>query len=244
MQVKQAANVLTLLEYFAKRKRPATLAELADELGWPRSSTFNLIGTLASKGYLYEPRARGGYYPSPQWAAIIAPISDADPLPEALLQLAKEVAQETGETTAIGACAGTHVMFVHVAESSQPIRYFAQVGSRVPIQASSAGRAILVQYTQQERQAIYRKIKFQRFTDTSPMSIDEVESEIRHSVERGYFQSHAEYLPDLVGVSLALPVQSRKLSIVVAGPISRCESRRSLTAEILQRGLRRFASDL
>ncbi|CAM3731138.1 IclR family transcriptional regulator [Bordetella tumulicola] len=244
MQVKQAANVLTLLEYFAKRRRPATLAELADELGWPRSSAFNLIGTLASKGYLYEPRARGGYYPSPQWAATIAPIADADPLPEALLQLAKEVAQETGETTAIGACAGTHVMFVHVAESSQPIRYFAQVGSRVPIHASSAGRAILVQYSQQERQSIYRKIEFQRYTDTTPMSIDEVESEIRHSVERGYFQSHAEYLPDLVGVSLALPVQSRKLSIVVAGPISRCESRRLLTAEILQRGLRRFASDL
>ncbi|MGB6103322.1 MAG: IclR family transcriptional regulator [Pusillimonas sp.] len=244
MQVKQAANVLTILEFFAERKRPATLSEIADELGWPRSSTFNIVGTLADKGYLYEPRARGGFYPSPQWAAVIAPIAEADPLPDALLQLAKEVAQETGETTAIGAFASTHVIFVHVAESSQPVRYFAQIGSQVPIQASSAGRAILAQYSAQERQSIYRKIKFERFTDTSPTSIDEVEAEIRHSIERGYFQSQSEYLPDLVGVSLSVPVQARRLSVVVAGPVSRCYDRRPQIAEILQRALRRFAPDL
>ena len=47
MLVKQAANVLELMEYFARRRRPATLAEIADDLGWPRSSTFNLVGTIA-----------------------------------------------------------------------------------------------------------------------------------------------------------------------------------------------------
>jgi len=244
MLVKQAANVLTLLEFFAQHRRPATLAEISDHLGWPRSSTFNLVGTLTSKGYLYEPRARGGFYPSPQWAATIAPISEADPLPEALLQMAKEIMSETGETTAIGTCVNTHVMFLHVAESTQPVRYFAHVGSLVPIQASSAGRAILAQHKPQERQSIYRKIKFERFTDTTPMSIDEVEAEIRSSLERGYFQSNSEYLPDLIGVSLSLPVQSRRLSIVVAGPVSRCHQRRPLIAEIMQRALRRFLPEL
>ncbi|HVK81017.1 MAG TPA: helix-turn-helix domain-containing protein, partial [Verrucomicrobiae bacterium] len=63
MLVRQAANVLDLLDYFARRLKPATLAEIADEVGWPRSSTFNLVTTLADKGFLYEPRAREGYYP-------------------------------------------------------------------------------------------------------------------------------------------------------------------------------------
>lgn len=55
MNVKQAANVLDLLEFFARHKRPATLAEVAKAMEWPRSSTFNLLGTLASRGFLYEP---------------------------------------------------------------------------------------------------------------------------------------------------------------------------------------------
>src|SRR3546814_5062662 len=59
MIVRQAANALEILEYFARRLKPATPAEIAEDLGWPRSSTFKLVGTLASKGYLYEPRARG-----------------------------------------------------------------------------------------------------------------------------------------------------------------------------------------
>ena len=55
MFVKQAANVLDLMEYFARRKRPATLAEISDDLGWPRSSTFNLVGTIADKGWPKAP---------------------------------------------------------------------------------------------------------------------------------------------------------------------------------------------
>ena len=70
MIVRQAANALEILEYFARRLRPATAAEIAEDLGWPRSSTFKLVATLASKGYLYEPRGRGGYYPSPRWLVL------------------------------------------------------------------------------------------------------------------------------------------------------------------------------
>src|SRR5688572_28217006 len=66
MYVKQAANTLEILEYFARRLRPATPAELADDLEWPRSSTLNLVGTLVSKGFLHELGGRAGYYPSPR----------------------------------------------------------------------------------------------------------------------------------------------------------------------------------
>ena len=71
MQVRRAANVIELLEFFAERGGPATLAEIADGLGWPRSSTFNLVGTLLDRGYLYEPSLRGSYYPSPRWSRVV-----------------------------------------------------------------------------------------------------------------------------------------------------------------------------
>ena len=99
MLVRQAANVLELMEYFARRKRPATLAEISDDLGWPRSSTFNLVGTIADKGWLYEPRARNGYYPSPRWLMLARAVADAEPLPDAAHALVTEIADQTGETT-------------------------------------------------------------------------------------------------------------------------------------------------
>ncbi|GGF62694.1 transcriptional regulator [Azorhizobium oxalatiphilum] len=240
MLVKQAANVVELMEYFARRKRPATMAEISDDLGWPRSSTFNLVGTLAEKGWLYEPRARGGYYPSPRWLALARIVSDAEPLPEAAHALVARVAEETGETTAIGALAGTSAIFLAVAESRHPVRYFAEVGDRVPVYAASVGRAILAQLSAQERQALYRRISFEAFSGTTPVSAQAVEAEIAAAVERGYHQSSSEFVPDLAGVALPLPLGERRLSIVVAGPTSRCLERRPLTARLMQEAVASF----
>lgn len=244
MLVKQAANVLELLEFFARRLKPATLAELSEELGWPRSSTFNLIVTLAEKGYLYEPRTRGGYYPSPRWLSMSRIVTNAEPLPAAALKLVTEVARETGETTAIGAPAGTHALFIHVIESEAPIRYFAREGHRLPIHASSTGRAILAQYSSSERDALYRKIHFERYSPTTPTNIDTVESELRRSTVRGYHLSNGDFSRDLVGVACPLPLAERRLSIVIAGPQFRCEARIAEFADILKQGIERLRKEL
>ncbi len=239
MFVRQAANVLDVLEYFSKRQRPATMAEISDDLGWPRSSTFNLVSTLAERGWLYEPRIRAGYYPTPRWLTLARAVSSAEPLPEAALAMAADIAARTGETTAIAALAGISAIFLHVAESRQSVRYSAEIGDRVPIHAGSVGRAILTQYTLNEREAIYRKITFEKFSDTTPMSVAAIEDELRAAIARGYHQSASEYIADLAGVALPLPIAGRRLSVVVAGPTSRCLERRPETAEIMKQAVAR-----
>src|SRR3546814_14585795 len=74
-------------------------SEIAEDLGWPRSSSFKLVATLAAKGYLYEPRARGGYYPSPRWLVLAEAVSRAEPLPEAYHRLAQDLMQEIGRAS-------------------------------------------------------------------------------------------------------------------------------------------------
>jgi len=238
MHVKQAANVVELLEFFAQHGEPATLAEIADALNWPRSSTFNIIGTLVEKGYFYEPRLRGGDFPSPRWQSVVRLIEERDPLPGALLDLVDTIAERTGETTAVGCPSGLSTVFLYVRESRQPIRYFAEIGTRVPIHASSAGRAILAQMTSKEREALYRKLVFEKYSDTTPMSIEQIETELRTVAERGYHQSNSEFIPDLAGVSFPLPVEGKRLSIVAAGPVSRCLQRRPEIAHIMATAIR------
>lgn len=238
MHVRQAANVVELLEFFARHGKPATLSGIADALGWPRSSTFNIVGTLVEKGYLYEPSARGRYFPSPRWQAVIQAIAEQDPLPAALTELVDEIAARTGETTAVGCASGISVIFLHVRESRQPIRYFAEVGTRVPIHASSAGRAILAQMTARDREALYRKLAFEKYSDTTPMSIEEIEGELRAAAQRGYHQSNSEFIADLAGVSFPIALEARRLSIVVAGPTSRCLERRPEIARLMAKAIR------
>ncbi|MGB5905000.1 MAG: IclR family transcriptional regulator C-terminal domain-containing protein [Xanthobacteraceae bacterium] len=78
------------------------------------------------------------------------------------------------------------VIFLDVIESTRSVRYFAQVGDRVPVYASSVGRAILAQLPHEERRAIYRKIKFEGFSATTPMSAEIIENELRAAQERDF----------------------------------------------------------
>ena len=81
MLVRQADNVLSILEFFAERQGPATVADLTAHFGWPRSSTFNMVATLVERGYLYEPRARGAYYPTARWQVMAQAVAAAQPVP-------------------------------------------------------------------------------------------------------------------------------------------------------------------
>lgn len=240
MIVKQAANVLDLLEMFAKRKRPATLTEVSDEMAWPRSSTFNLLGTLVERGFLYEPKARGGYYPTPRWLSLAQDISEAEPLPSYIHDLVKELAAATGESVGVGAQAGTHCVFLDAVESEKAIRYAARIGKRIPIHATANGRAILSQLSKAERTSVLKRCEYIAYHPSTPTSPEAVEAEISASAKRGWFQSLTEFTPDVVGVAVALPVGDRRLSLFVAAPAARLREKIPATAAIMQEMVARY----
>ena len=225
MLVRQAANVLDLLEMFRETLQPATLAEISDRLGWPRSSTYNTLYTLSERGYLYEPEHRGAFYPSPQWLSLATTVSEAQPLPAGVHGLLTDLVAETGETSLIAAQAGTNVIFLDVVESPALIKYAAKIGDRAPITASCSGRAILAQFSAKQLGQTLRQVKFEKLTETTLLSIEDVEMEIRRSVERGYHRNTGDRNAELFGVSLPLPSVGRRLSVTVAGPAYRIKDR-------------------
>jgi IclR family transcriptional regulator, acetate operon repressor len=223
--VRQAAQVLELLEFFAQIKRPASLAEISETLEWPRSSTFNLLTTLKSLGYLYEPLPKGGVYPSPRWWELVEAIRSGEPPSTDMENLLEFLAQTTGETTALAAPNASQVMFVGVRESHYPVRYTTQIGNCVPTHATAAGRALLSQRSPSERLALLRRAEYIRYTRHTLMTPEDIEAEIERSIERGWFLGNEDYSPGLMGVALALPMPARHYALLISGPVDRLKSR-------------------
>ncbi|RYY96982.1 MAG: IclR family transcriptional regulator [Comamonadaceae bacterium] len=237
MTVKQAANVLDLIEFFAAHRRPASLADIARHFNWPRSSTFKLLGTLAERGFLYEPRAREGYYPSPMWGTLVRQIDVAQPVPQQLHGMLEQLVQATGETAVLAAASGTSAVFVDAVESPHAIRYTAPTGKLVPLHLTATGRALLSQMGPADRAVCLRKATFQRYTPTTLMSVDEVEQAIQRSEALGWFEGRAEYTPDLGGVALPLQLGQRQFAVLVAGPVYRVQQRIEALAGIIRRAI-------
>ena len=87
------------------------------------------------------------------------------PLPPSLHRLLLDLVEAaTGEDAAIAATRqATGSVFLDVVESQSAIRYFTEVGKRLPIHATATGKAILAQYSPAERQNVLGKIRFERY---------------------------------------------------------------------------------
>lgn len=225
VQVRQVANVLDLLEFFAGHGKPASLAEVSQHFGWPRSSTFNLLSTLSARGYLFEPEGRGRFYPTPRWLSVSQTIAAAEPLPDSLVRLAGDLNERTAETICVGSASGASVIFLEVIQSKARVRYAAEVGQRIPLHATASGQAIMSQWPTRQRTALLRKVVFERYGAGTPMSVEAVEDQIRSGLFRGWFRSASNYSLDLGGVSLPIAISERMFSVTVAGPLNRIEAR-------------------
>jgi DNA-binding IclR family transcriptional regulator len=218
MMVRQVKYAFDLLEFFAQRRSPATLTEISDHFGWPRSSTFNLIETLAQTGYLHEPRLRGGYYPTRRLLSLANTISASEPLPEELTDAVLTLARTTGETAILGAITGHQAIYLDVVESEQSIRYFAKPGDMVPMYATSIGRALMSMMSDKEVADILSRTEFRKFAENTPTSAAQVRDLLLRVRRLGYSLNDNGYQPHLLGVALPFDLQGRRMALMVAGP--------------------------
>jgi IclR family transcriptional regulator, acetate operon repressor len=239
MEVKQAAQVMELLEYFSARGEPATLAEICRQLGWPKSSAFKLLATLTGRGYLHEPLGRGLHYPSHKWQTVVGTIGRNEPIPPALLDLLHEVSVRTGETAVLASISGNNAYFIEAVEAENPVRYTAKSGKTVPLHVSAVGRALLAQLSDVQRAALLGRTEFKRYTRASLLNAQDVEEEIVRGIRRGYFEGRGELNEDSGGVAISMNLPTRLLAVMVAGPLHRIRPRYGEIAQILMQQSRK-----
>ena len=233
MRVKQIDNVLDLFELFARDGEPLTLTAIARGLSVPKSSAFNVIETLVQRGYLYETRPRGGYFPTARISEIARAINDADPLTERLHAALVELSAATGETALISTREDHEIVYLDVVESNYPIRYFARVGHRRSVHTASSGRAILSAYGEPERSAVLAELQKMQ-PPGEPLNLAALALELEACVERGWAEDVGETMPDVMGFGVPLTINRRRFGLALAGPAYRMQDARApLVAQLI-----------
>lgn len=240
MIIRQVKFAFHLLQFMADRQAPATISEIAEHFGWPRSSTVNQVETLCHLGLVHEPVHRHGYLPTSRLLDLASDLVLADCYGSDLDSLVQAVAQQTGETVAVAAVAGNHGLFINVAESSNPIRYFAEAGQRIPLHATAAGRALLSQLPEKQLHTLLKRTDYIRYSENTPTTEAEVMALIMEARELGYYVNSDGFAKDLVGVAVPLRLEGRQLSLLVAGPIYRMTDNHAALADLLKDCIRRI----
>lgn len=226
MEVKLVARTLELLELFAQTKRPMPLTELAQGLGAPMSSCLALVRTLVARGYLYEVRRRAGYYPTGKLHGLAAQILAGDPWLDLVRPRLLALRDAVNETVMLGKIQDGAVVFLDVAESTQPVHYAARAGERRPLHTSSVAKAILASLPAADRDQVLAAAQYTRYTDSTLTTREALLADVGKVAERGWASNVGESVADLTGLAVALDLGGEWYALCVAGPTPRVWAQR------------------
>ncbi|MDR2012573.1 MAG: IclR family transcriptional regulator [Rhodanobacter sp.] len=221
MDIKLVARTLDLIELFAAEQRPLPLAEIARLLNAPVSSSLALVRTLVNRGYLYEVRRRGGYYPTRRLQQLANAIDAVDPVVEMLHPELVELRDATGETAVLGKIHGTAVVYLDVVESKKTVRYSSPPGALRPLHANSIGKAIFGALSPEAQQALGAKLAFERYTEATTTDLATLIDQASAAQARGWYANIGESAPELSAVAVTLDFGGDLYGLSVVGPTER-----------------------
>lgn len=221
MEVKLVARTLDLIELFAHARRPMPLTELAQGLGAPMSSCLALVRTLVARGYLYEVRRRGGYYPTARLQALSALIQSGGPWLEQVRPHLLALRDAANETIMLGKIQDGAVVFVDVVESTQPVHYAARPGERRPLHTSAVAKAVLARLPAAERDGVLAAADYTRHTERTLTTREALLAEVARVEAQGWAANVGESVADLTGLAVALDLGGEWYALCMAGPTPR-----------------------
>jgi IclR family transcriptional regulator, acetate operon repressor len=221
--VKAARRTLDLLETFSAHRTPMSLTDLANEIGAPKTSCFELIQTLKARGYLYALGPRRGFYPTRRLLEHARIIADNDPILRRLEPALAGLRDATGETVILGKLQDATIVYLDVIEGHRSIRYSAQAGDHKPLHSSAIGKAFLGQMDDAELDAVLQSAPLQKITPNTVTALADLSDEIAAGRRLGYFVTRGENVADVTAVAATVYIHGEPFGVAVAGPSARMD---------------------
>ncbi|WP_035845043.1 IclR family transcriptional regulator [Kitasatospora azatica] len=220
-QVKSAVRTVELLEYFASHPGMHSLAEVHEQVGYPKSSLYMLLRTLVELGWV-ETDATGTRYGIGVRALLVGTsYIDGDEVVSASRPVLDKLAAETTETVHLARLDGLDVVYLATRESQHYLRPFARVGRRLPAHTTSHGKALLATYSDEQVRAMLpaELASLTENTITDPAVLIEELHQVR---ERGFAIDNEENTLGLRCFGIAIPYRTpARDAISVSVPVAR-----------------------
>lgn len=186
----------------AQKARPLSHAELATELGIPKSSLSQLLANLVNRTYLTFDARRSTYEFGDGFKRLNERRTRISSLPELAQPLCDRITRVTGESSSLNLRRDFEVERVCGSNSSHPLTYSMQVGELAPMYAVSSGKALLATFSERELNEYLSNVKLKSLTKHTITSATALRREIAEVRKLGVAWSFEEFTPGIIGVAV------------------------------------------
>ncbi|MDP9295493.1 MAG: IclR family transcriptional regulator [Actinomycetota bacterium] len=140
--IESVDRALRLLQELGRHGAGATLEELADATGLPKSSVHRTLAALRGREFAVQ-QDDGRYLAGSELLRVAFDFYDRVDVRVVLRPLLLRLRDELNETVHLGVLQGADVVYLDKLESLHPIRLTSTVGGRNPAHCTAVGKALL-----------------------------------------------------------------------------------------------------
>lgn len=196
---------LRVLRAFSRERPAIGLADLARELGLPKTTVFRIMHTLETMGFVRRFDDGRTFRLGPAVLTLGFEYLAALELPEVARPALEALRDATGASSHLAIRDGTEIAYVSRFASRSALASTINVGSRLAAHASSMGRVLLADLEPAALDSLYGDAPLDRYTDQTPTTLAALKEMLAADRRRGYVVSRAYYEKGVV--SIAAPVR-------------------------------------
>lgn len=191
--IQVVAHALKLLEQFGRNSEELSAKEISHALKLSKQSTFRLLTTLESRGYIERTPATDRYQLGLKTFELRQNYLRQSGILSRALPFLENLLTATGETTYLVFLDNTHIVYVAAKESSQPVHVASRRGTRLPAYCTASGKALLACLSEAELDHLFPEGTMQSFTDRTSTSMTTLKKELQQVIRQGYAVDDEEY---------------------------------------------------
>jgi DNA-binding IclR family transcriptional regulator len=199
--LKKCVDILTL---FADFGPVLSVAEIAERLHFPQSTTYRYISALKNHGLLEEDMRQPGYYHLGMKLLHLARSVTKQSLLNIALPVMEQISRQTGETVILSGLRQGQGICLEKVEGHHALRVSHERGAVFPLHAGASGKALLAYLDEDEQNAILQRVELTRFSETTITDPKKLKVELKRIREQGYAESDGEVIQGTYGIGVPL----------------------------------------
>ena len=202
--VESLARGLSILSSFSEERPTLSLTDITQLLNLNKTTAYRLLTTLESLGYLQRDYQTKRYSPSLEVLRLGFVVLGGMEVKQVATPYLQELANEVTETVNLVVLDHHEVVYIDRVGGKHMVNVNRPLGSRLPAYCTSTGKSLLAFLPAEALEAALAATTWNKLTDTTLVTPEALQENLRLVRERGFADSNGEMIPELRAVAAPL----------------------------------------
>jgi DNA-binding IclR family transcriptional regulator len=186
MSVQSIDRAFDIIELLSQEPRSIAMTEISRRLDLHKSTVHRLLKSLRERGYVEKDLQTGNYKLGIGFVELASLYLNSLELKTEANPFLHQLSKLTGQTAFLAIMDGAEIVYIDKVETYNSLRRYTIIGKRLPLHATSLGKAMLSGFGDKEIEELYFDKKLVTINKKTIATIDDLLAEIRQTRSRGW----------------------------------------------------------